>query len=674
MFIEHLKPFIDWLHIHPHWAGFFVFLISFGESIAVFGLLVPGSVVMTAIGALMGAGVLPIYPMMSWGIAGAIIGDIFSFWLGHHFHQDVRKLWPFTHYPQILAKGEIFFQNHGGKSVFLGRFVGPIRPVIPLIAGMLNMRAIRFLIADIPAAIAWAPAYMLPGILLGELSLQLQPEIATQFLLSVFAILMSIWLIYWLLKQMFLSILDAIRSAINHWWQHIASHRWATFMRVKDDLTNPRQFRLFIWFCCLLIAFVVLAYNVMQQNIFTDLNNSAFHFMRSLRNPTADYVMNLITFLAAKQVIIGLVFAMAVYFAVCKRYWALLHLLILAILSWFSIGIIKDWTHSPRPGVLLFAQNDWSFPSGHTSLALIGTGFLAALIAENAPSLVKRCWYTIVACIAAAVALSRLYLGVHWLSDILGAILLGLALLTGILFSYRQRNNLPFERKFFCVIWLLSWFLLWGAYSYTHIQSAIRITTPYWPIQILDEKNWWVQSGNAPPLYRANRFGKPVQLINIQWAGDLKKIQRALQQKDWKIPAKPDLAVIVNRFTHTNTSNLNPISLTQYYSDSKPSLVITKLVGERCCLIVLRLWNSHTLLRKSGYPIWVGTASYYRPWEIGFLKKSPQQQNHQATIPAIDELKKDLGAFRWKQIVYARNPLKTSENVDWTGYALLIKA
>src|ERR1700722_20140485 len=120
MFIDELRPFFGWLHSHPHWAGFFVFLISFGESIAVFGLLVPGSVVMTAIGALMGAGILPIYPMLAWAIAGAVLGDIFSFWLGAYFHQDVRNIWPFTRYPQVLTKGEEFFERHGGKSVFLG--------------------------------------------------------------------------------------------------------------------------------------------------------------------------------------------------------------------------------------------------------------------------------------------------------------------------------------------------------------------------------------------------------------------------------------------------------------------------------------------------------------------------------------------------------------------------
>ena len=187
MIIDQLKPFFDWLHIHPHLAGFAVFLISLGESIAIFGLLVPGSVVMTAIGALMGAGILPIYPMIAWAITGAILGDVFSFYLGSYFHQKIRNRWPFTHYPQVLNKGENFFKKHGGKSVFLGRFAGPIRPVIPLIAGMLNMKPLRFFMADIPAAIAWAPTYMLPGILLGELSLRLQPEVATQFLLIIFA-------------------------------------------------------------------------------------------------------------------------------------------------------------------------------------------------------------------------------------------------------------------------------------------------------------------------------------------------------------------------------------------------------------------------------------------------------------------------------------------------------
>lgn len=147
-FLLVLKSFfaqiIQWLHLNPGWAGFVTFLISLSESLAFIGLLVPGTVIMAAIGTLIGADIIPAGQTIAWAIAGAVAGDSLSYRLGYHFTDHLRDMWPFRRYPQLLAKGEKFFIDHGGKSVFLGRFVGPIRPIIPVIAGMLRMEPRRF--------------------------------------------------------------------------------------------------------------------------------------------------------------------------------------------------------------------------------------------------------------------------------------------------------------------------------------------------------------------------------------------------------------------------------------------------------------------------------------------------------------------------------------------------
>lgn len=120
--LAEIKPFLDWLQLHPHWGGFIAGLIAFSESLVVIGLLIPGSVMMTAIGTLIGADILPFTITILWAIAGAILGDTLSFWLGHHYHERLRDFWPFRTHPKILAKGEQFFLSHGRKGVFIGRF------------------------------------------------------------------------------------------------------------------------------------------------------------------------------------------------------------------------------------------------------------------------------------------------------------------------------------------------------------------------------------------------------------------------------------------------------------------------------------------------------------------------------------------------------------------------
>ncbi len=672
MVIDELKPFLDWLHLHPHWAGFFVFLISFGESIAVFGLLVPGSVVMTAIGALMGAGILPIYSMMIWAIVGAVLGDILSFWLGSHLHQNVRNIWPFTRYPRVLTKGEEFFQRHGGKSVFLGRFVGPIRPVIPLIAGMLNMKPLRFFIADIPAAIGWAPAYMLPGILLGELSLKLQPEIATRFLLVIFVLLMVLWLIYWLLKKCILVITGSINYLLTRIWLRFSpTQRWMVFMRVPGNSQDAHQFRTLVFLLLLAAIFSALVYSVIHHGIFTDFNQPIFHFMHSLQNPIADNVMNGITFLGAKEVILAMSFVVALYLVAKRHFWALFHWISVIVFCYAGVEWIKNWIKSPRPGDFLY-HTSWSFPSGHTTLTMATLGFLAVLLTQKSSIFVRRCCYSSVAMIVMIVGISRLYLSFHWFSDVIGGIILGLLIVVGVTFSYRRRNSEPVQSTSLCLVALLSWFLAWGIYTLHYFDRTPKMNASYSSVRVLDEKIWWTQSGYEPPLYRTNRFGKPVQLINIQWAGDLKSIQQELLKRDWKIPAKPDLTLIMSSFANKNKSNLNPILFTKYYRDRKPVLVMTKVVDNQRHLIILRLWNSHTMLHSSGYSIWVGTVSYYRPWQSVFLKHNVVDTL--MAIPAIDEFKKDLGPFGWKEVFYqAKTHPNVGENADWTGYALLIR-
>jgi len=162
-----IQPLIDWIQMHPNWAWSAVFLISLSESLAVIGLIVPGIVMMTAIGALIGAGVLAPLPTLSWAVLGAIVGDSLSYSLGHHFHEHLRDMTPFRQFPRALERGSKFFQDHGGKSVILGRFLGPIRPVIPVVAGMMDMPTRQFLFANIFSAIVWAPVYCFPGFLVG---------------------------------------------------------------------------------------------------------------------------------------------------------------------------------------------------------------------------------------------------------------------------------------------------------------------------------------------------------------------------------------------------------------------------------------------------------------------------------------------------------------------------
>lgn len=325
---------------------------------------------------------------------------------------------------------------------------------------------------------------------------------------------------------------------------------------------------------------------------------------------------------------------------------------------------------SPRPGTLFFSPYGWSFPSGHTTLIVAILGFLAAVTMQKASPLARRWVYGLVGALVIAVGISRIYLGFHWFSDVLGAILLGLFILTATLFSYRTRESADIIVKPLWFVVILTGVFAWGIYAFQYLDENLKTSVAYWPTQMISEKNWWSKSKVDPVLYRTNRFGKPVQLINIEWVGDLNKIKQALVSHGWKAPNKPDLAMIVTSFTNQEKSNLNPVFLTRYHRDRKPALVMTKIVPGQRQLLIIRLWNSHIMLKKSGYTLWVGTINYHHPWPV--LRH--QLDRASPKILPIDLLKKDLEGFCWKELSHFNAAQqKVDKNLDWMGCVLLIR-
>ncbi len=148
---------------HQSWAPAIVFALGFVESLAFLSLLVPSTVILLAIGGIFGAGGLAFMPLLIAGGIGASLGYALSYWLGRYFHEPILKAWPFSRYPDMVERAHRFFERYGVFSVFLGHFFGPVRAVIPVIAGVAQMREGPFQLANIPSGFAWAFLVMAPG-------------------------------------------------------------------------------------------------------------------------------------------------------------------------------------------------------------------------------------------------------------------------------------------------------------------------------------------------------------------------------------------------------------------------------------------------------------------------------------------------------------------------------
>ncbi len=161
------SPFYAWLLANPDWIAATVLLIAFVESFAIIGILVPGVFLLYVAAFLAGTGLLTLPMTLLTAFLGAVLGDGLSFLLGWRYKNEVRK-WPVLRdNTQWMDRGEQFILAHGTKSIVAGRFIGPIRPLTPLIAGTLSMPPARFFSINVLSAIAWAPVYILPGYALG---------------------------------------------------------------------------------------------------------------------------------------------------------------------------------------------------------------------------------------------------------------------------------------------------------------------------------------------------------------------------------------------------------------------------------------------------------------------------------------------------------------------------
>jgi membrane protein DedA with SNARE-associated domain len=168
--MEHaIQSVLAFTAAHSGWAAAIVFVTAFGESCIFLNLLFPATSLLIAAGTLISAGSLPYLPVLVAAAAGGILGDGAAFWVGRRFGNAVARLWPFARNPELLARGIRFFARHGGKSVFIGRFFGPVRSAVPLVAGIMRMPPDRFWLANIASAIVWAPLLLFAGDIAGEI-------------------------------------------------------------------------------------------------------------------------------------------------------------------------------------------------------------------------------------------------------------------------------------------------------------------------------------------------------------------------------------------------------------------------------------------------------------------------------------------------------------------------
>jgi len=157
------EQIVDFVRIHQAWAAPVVFVLAFGESLAFISLLLPAWAALIGIGTIIMAGGLDFWSIWVAASVGAALGDWLSYWIGQKLEHTVQHIWPLSRHPDLIPKGEAFVKKWGALAIFIGRFFGPLRASVPLVAGIFEMPFWRFQIANFTSAFVWAAMLLTLG-------------------------------------------------------------------------------------------------------------------------------------------------------------------------------------------------------------------------------------------------------------------------------------------------------------------------------------------------------------------------------------------------------------------------------------------------------------------------------------------------------------------------------
>ncbi|WP_281645101.1 bifunctional DedA family/phosphatase PAP2 family protein [Parendozoicomonas sp. Alg238-R29] len=421
-----LNTMAQWLQAHQDWMALTIAVIAFLESLVVVGLLLPGVVMLFTAASLAGGGALDVWTMLLAGFAGAVLGDGVSFVVGQVFHERIRSWWPFRTHPQWLEKGEQFFDRHGGVSIALGRFVGPIRPVIPVVAGMMGMPARYFYLVNILSAIFWAPAYLLPGYFVGA-SLHWQHHLPLEIIFILAALSFGA---------------VAFSYGLRYLRERAVSQ---TSLIVKLTLG-------------LLGTFVLVSlWNLSPQADL--LNNAVQDWMQLHHTPLLDKAFSAFTLVGCFHVVYPVALLGAYWLLRDSGFKASLIFVGMSFGVEAAVQLLKTVFSDVRPETAI--ATSFSYPSGHATYGTFLIIWVAWYLSRYLPERYKPWMWSFGLIAALFTGLSRVYLGEHWVADVIAGTLLGSLGFTlwGLL---EHRNPFTVKREHIwlrlgqlvCVFWL----------------------------------------------------------------------------------------------------------------------------------------------------------------------------------------------------------------------------
>lgn len=601
---------LDWISRHPLAAGAVIFLIAFGDALLIIGVAIPATPLLFAVGTLVGLGHIDGTYAVVCAALGAFCGDGVSYLAGRRYGDSLKTRWPFAQNPQWLARGDIAFRRHGMKSLVIGRFVGAIRPFIPAIAGMVRMPAPKYGFATGVAALLWALVFLAPGWLFGA-SLDLVAAVAGRLAIVIGLVLVLVaaqWAVVLYSWRWLAPRAHGLLVRLLDW-----SHRHPVMGRYSEALIDPnrRESPSLLVFAVVLLfgawGFFQLLVSVGGGEAPSRFDLVVHQTMFGLRHPLADPVMGFLATLGDPIVLGPTVAAVAAWLFWRKRRIAAWHWIAapsFAIVFAWALGWLIDL---PKPPAAT-AVSGFSFPSQSVLLATTVYGFFAVLVAREMPGR-RRVWpYVVAALLVGLLGFSRLYLGAHWLSDVLAGASLGLLWITALGIAYRRRVVRSFWVRPVAAIFFGMVLLVGGWHAARSADDLVAAFDPPIERRAIDAERWIRGDADLDLPSRRNELrSRDAWLLNVQYAGHLPPLVEQLRAAGWTPLPQADWRGLLLMLDDDATATTLPIMPATHEGHSEALLMVRTGASpeER---EVLRLWPAPYSLGRGDEPLWLGTA------------------------------------------------------------------
>ncbi len=638
-FFQSLLPSIEHLHSVAYWLAF---AMAFAETALVVGLVVPGSTLLLLLGALAATGQIDFAGVFWFGVAGAVLGDNLNYWLGKRYGQRWIKTGVWILKPEHFEQAHNFFDRKGAKSVFLGRFIPSIKEIVPFVAGSVGMHQGTFLFWNLLGGIGWGLQWIGGGYLFGQ-SLALAQAWMSRIGFLFLAVLL-LWLLLWylkhtlirqgpqiwtLLKSLYRSIATGL-SANPYLIQFKQSHpRLMAFVTERLDRKHFTGLPLTLLSASLLyIAFLFggIVEDFLTTDTIVTIDNAVAQLLARFRPAQLVTIFTWITALGISNVLGPLILVALASAWLIRGRWLAIAMLTSAGGTAVFTTLSKIAFHRPRPVEAVLLEQSYSFPSGHASIAVGFYGFIGYILVRTAPDLrsgINR--LLLILLVILAIGLSRIMLGVHYISDVWAGYLIGAGwLVIGITISEWATTTglIEWRSKQTHGQRLLLWLMIAGAgawyvaYTY-HWKPAIYIPPPAvtqeidQPLPKLIEQNGLVHTetllgDQSQPLSVA--FIAPNDTLLIQ---DL--LASGWQKTDALTPG--NLMKILQQGMAYMNAPLAPVFWNGHINDL--GLVRAVKVNGETHIDTLRVWRTHW--RIEGVSVYVGVVRSYTGMHWGLL-------------------------------------------------------